>query len=98
MNDAVVLQRLKELHRGIEVDAGKDPNLVADDVHPLDTLCGFDSPLIPNVIRGLAKDLGVTLAKGARLRSPYVGPDRKQKLTLRGVAKRFCELYGKDGK
>ena len=97
MDEAVVLEQLKELHREIEVDAGKNPDLVADDVQPLEGLGGFDSLLIPNVIRGLARALGVALAKGHRLRNPYVGPDR-QKLTLRGVARRFCELYGKEGK
>jgi hypothetical protein len=97
MDEAMVLEELKTLHRGIEVDAGKNPDLVADDVQPLEGLCGFDSLLIPNVIRGLARALGVTLVKGVRLRNPYIGPER-QKLTLRGIAKRFCELYFKEGK
>jgi hypothetical protein len=97
MDEAMVLGELKRLHREIEEDAGKNPDLVADDVQPLEGLCGFDSLLIPNVIRGLARAIGVTLAKGARLRNPYVGSDR-QKLTLEGVAKRFCKLYGKGEK
>lgn len=97
MDEAVVLEELKRLHREIEEDAGKNPDLVADDVQPLGGLCGFDSLLIPNVIRGLARAMGVTLAKGERLRNPYVVPDR-QKLTLRGIAKRFCKLYSKEGK
>jgi hypothetical protein len=96
MNDDAVLERLKELHREIELDAGKDPAVVTDDVLPLDGLGGFDSVLIPNVIRGLAKALGVPLAKGVRLRNPYVASDGKTKLTLRNVAKRFRELYGKE--
>ncbi len=98
MDEGVVLGHLKRLHREIEIDAGKDANLVVDEAYPLDDLIGFDSPLIPNVIRGLAKAMGITLAKGVRLRNPYIGgPNGKQKLTLRGVAKRFCELYGKKG-
>ena len=97
MDEATVLQELKGLHREIEEDAGKNPDLVTDDVQPLEGLCGFDSLLIPNVIRRLARAMGVSLAKGKRLRNPYVGPDR-QTLTLRGIAKRFCKLYGKEGK
>lgn len=50
------------------------------------------------VIRGLAKALGLPLPKGVRLRNPYVGSDGKTKLTLRGVATRFCELYGREKK
>lgn len=97
MDQAAVLEHLKELHREIEVDAGKDPALVRDDVQPIDGLGGFDSPLIPNVVRGLAKAMGVPLPKGTRLRNPYVDSNGK-KLTLRGIAGRFCELYGKEKK
>ena len=92
MNEATVLEQLKKLHQEIEADAGKDPATVKDDVLPLDELAGFDSVLIPNVIRGLAKAVGITLEKGVRLRNPYVDSSKKQ-LRLRAVAKRFCELY-----
>src|SRR5882672_9910712 len=93
MNEAIVLEQLKKLHQEIEVDAGKDPATVKDDVFPLDELSGFDSVLIPNVIRGLAKEMKATLEKGVRLRNPYIDSSKK-KLRLRDVAKRFCELYG----
>ena len=92
MNEAIVLQQLTKLHQEIESDAGKDPAAVNDDVFPIDELAGFDSVLIPNVIRGLAKAVGITLEKGARLRNPYIDSSKK-KLRLRAVAKRFCELY-----
>jgi len=92
MNEAIVLEQLTKLHQEIEADAGKDPTAVKDDVLPLDELAGFDSVLIPNVIRGLAKAVGITLEKGVRLRNPYVDSS-KTKLRLRAVAKRFCELY-----
>ena len=93
MDEALVLEQLKKLHQEIESDAGKDPDAVKDDVFPLDELGGFDSVLIPNVIRGLAKAMNVVLEKGVRLRNPYIDPSKK-KLRLRAIAKRFCELYG----
>lgn len=93
MDEAAVLQQLKKLHREIEADAGKDPSVVNDDVLPLDGLGGFDSVLIPNIIRGLAREMKVSLQKGVRLRNPYIDSNKK-KLKLRDVAKRFCELYG----
>lgn len=93
MDEAVVLEQLKKLHREIEADAGKDPSVVNDDVLPLDGLGGFDSVLIPNIIRGLAREMKVSLQKGVRLRNPYIDSNKK-KLKLRDVAKRFCELYG----
>ena len=93
MDEAVVLEQLKKVHREIEIDAGKDPATVEDEVFPLDGLGGFDSILIPNVIRGLAREMKVALEKGVRLRNPYIDSSKK-KLPLRDVAKRFCELYG----
>ena len=98
MDSATVLEHLERLHREIEADAGYDPTAVQGDVLPLEGLRGFDSLLIPNVIRGVARAVGLPLPKGVRLRNPYVGPDRKTKLTLRGTAKRFCELYGREDK
>jgi hypothetical protein len=95
MNETTVLQQLLAIHREIELDDGKDPAAVTPDVQPLDRLGGFDSPLIPNVVRSLAKSVGIILPKGKRLLNPYVDANRK-KITLRGVAKRFCELYGKE--
>jgi hypothetical protein len=97
MDEAAVLEQLKKIHREIEIDAGKDPVLVKDDVLPLDGLGGFDSVLIPNVIRGLAREMKVALEKGVRLRNPYIDSSKK-KLVLRDVAKRFCELYGEKTK
>jgi hypothetical protein len=94
MSEATVLKRLKELHREVELDCGEDPDLVTDDVQPLDGLGGFDSPLIPTVVRQLAKSLGIEIAKGTRLRNPYISEDRTRKLPIREVARRFCELYG----
>lgn len=96
MDEAKALAKLKDIHREIEKDAQKNPDLVTDDVQPLDGLEGFDSQLIPNVIRELAKALGVPIAKGTRLKNIYVDKDGKQ-LSLREAARRFCELYGKAG-
>lgn len=93
-NQATVLEHLKQLHREIEADAGEDADAVTDDVCPLDGLKGFDSLDIPAVIRRLARVLGLPLAKGVRLRNPYVDSSGKTELTLRSVAKRFCALYG----
>lgn len=93
MDESVVLEHLKKLHQEIEMDAGEDPATVTNDALPLDQCRGFDSVLIPNIIRGLAKEMKVTLEKGVRLRNPYVDSSKK-KLRLRDVAKRFCELYG----
>lgn len=98
MDPRTVLERLKAIHREVEADCGHDPVRVTDDVMPLDGLGGFDSPLIPTVVRLLAKAVGVIIPPGTRIRNPYISEDRTAKLPLREVAKRFCELYGKEAK
>src|SRR6185312_17284876 len=94
MTKSRVLEHLKDIHREIESDCGKDPARVANDTSPLDDLGGFDSPLIPTAVRMLAKKLGTPIPKGTRIKNPYVSADRKRKLKLSEVAERFCELYG----
>lgn len=90
-----VLESLKELHRDMELDCGHEADQVGDATQPLDDLQGFDSPLIPTIVRQLAKRMGVVIPKGTRLLNPYISADRTRKLPLREVAVRFCELYGR---
>ncbi len=96
MDTNTTLEHLIRLHQEIEADAGCDTAGIGAETSPLDMLSGFDSLLIPNVIRGLATVMGVPLPKGKRLRSCYID-GRGTKLTLRGVAERFCGLYGRQG-
>ncbi len=91
-----VLECLLEKHREIEEDAGEDPSLVTGGTMPIDGLAGFDSPLIPTVVRGLAKALGIDIPRGFRLKNPYIDAS-KRKLPLNDVAARFRELYCKEG-
>ncbi len=90
-----ILECLLEQHRQIEEDAGEDPSLVTGGTMPIDGLVGFDSPLIPTAVRGLAKALGIEIPRGSRLRNPYIDAT-KHKLSLKGVAARFRELYCKE--
>lgn len=98
MDPHAVCEKLKAIHRDVETDCGHDPARVTDDVLPIDGLGGFDSPLIPTVVRLLAKAVGVVIPPGTRIRNPYISADRTRKLPLREVAKRFCELYGMEAK
>jgi hypothetical protein len=92
MQEEVVLKHLKQVHREIEQDAGQDPDLVTDEACPADSLRGFDSPLIPNVIRAVGKAMGIEFPKGKRLTNCYIDSKGKH-LTLKEIAKRFCALY-----
>lgn len=90
-----VMYCLLEKHREIEEDAGKDPSLVTGNTMPIDGLAGFDSPLIPTVVRGVLKALEIELPPGTRLKNPYID-DRKRKLPLKDVAARIRHLYCKE--
>lgn len=92
MHEETVLKHLKQVHREIEQDAGEDPDLVTDEACPADGLSGFDSPLIPNVIRAVGKAMAIEFPKGKRLRNCYTDGKGKN-LVLKEIAKRFCELY-----
>lgn len=96
MDPHAVCEKLKAIHREVETDCGHDASRVTDDVIPVDGLAGFDSPLIPTVVRLLAKAVGIVLPPGTKLLNPYISADRTRKLPLREVANRFCELYGKE--
>lgn len=98
MTHQEALRALVKIHKEIEDLTGCDPNWVTPDVVPLDSQGGFDSPLIPTAIRMVARELGVSLPRGGRLRNPYISADRRRRLTLREVAARFCELYGKENR
>ena len=88
MDENTVLERLKTLHREIELDCGKDPALVTDDVQPLDGLGGFDSPLIPTIVRQLAHEIVYCHLKGKLAsKTRYISADRTKKLPIRDVAK-----------
>lgn len=86
-----VLEELTRLHQGIEAQLGHDPSAVRADAAPLRDLPGFDSPLIPTIIRRLLRILGWPVPK--RLKNPYLGAAGERNLRLAQVAERFCSLY-----
>ena len=93
VDDAV--RELVEIHRETQFDGGYDDgDSVNDDSRPLDDLKGFDSMLIPQMIRQLGRKLGQPLEKGTRVKNIYRVDHRNQ--TIRQIAERFCEAYLKE--
>lgn len=88
-----VVQKLIQIHRAAEADGGFDPDAVTPTACPLTGLKGFDSQLIPQIVRKLARELGNPLAKGTKIKNIYVSKDGKRKLTIDEVARRFLETY-----
>jgi hypothetical protein len=93
MDNADVVQTLIQMHRDAEADGGYDPDRVTPTACPLTGLKGFDSQLIPQFVRQLARALGHPLPKGTRVKNIYVSKDGKSKLTIDEVGRRFLETY-----
>lgn len=93
MDHADVVRTLIEIHRAAEADGGFDADRVTPTACPLTGLKGFDSQLIPQVVRQLARELGHPLPKGTKIKNIYVSKDGKRRLTIDEVARRFLENY-----
>ena len=89
-----VVAKLVEIHRHDQHESGQDDaDRVTPSCCPLTDLKGFDSLLIPPIIRRLARELGYPLPKGTRVKNIYCAPDGRKKLTIREIAIRFVETY-----
>ena len=89
-----VVAKLLEIHRHDQQESGQDDaDKVTPSCCPLSDLKGFDSLLIPPIIRRLARELGHPLPKGTRVKNIYCAPDGRKKLTIREIAHRFVATY-----
>lgn len=93
MDTNTVAKALVEVHKEIETDTGHDTSSISMTCHPLNDLRGFDSPLIPNAVRMVAKKVGTKLPKDAKIHNIYVSENGERKLTVEEAAQRFCDLY-----
>jgi hypothetical protein len=87
-----VTARLIQIHREYQQAGGhQDADTISVATRPLADLLGFESDFIPEIVRRLARDLGIPLAPGTRVRNIYV--DKARKLSLDEIARRFVERY-----
>ncbi|MEX2158135.1 MAG: hypothetical protein WEB04_01915 [Dehalococcoidia bacterium] len=89
-----VCEELLIIHREFQETLGEAHNSLSDGCRPLNDLPGFDSTLIPLVIRTLARRLGITLPPKAKITNLYISNDGRQRLTVREIADGFCRKYG----
>lgn len=96
MDQSDVIEKLVEIHKNDQAEAGQDDAAqVTATSAPLSDLKGFDSLLIPGIIRRLARELGHPLPKGTRIKNIYVLQSKK--LTIAEIAGRFIEEYMPEG-
>ena len=89
-----VVDKLVEIHQHDQHESGQDDaHKVTPSCCPLKDLKGFDSLLIPSIVRRLARELGYSLPKGTRVRNIYCAADGSKKLTIREIAQRFVATY-----
>ncbi len=96
MDPSFVAEKLVQMHRERQIDCGQDPEVVTPDCCPLDDLAGFDSLLIPGIVRELARELGMPLPKDAKIKNIYVTDNGKRKCPINEIAETFCRLYGSE--
>ena len=89
-----VTDKLVSIHREYQKLGGyDDSDSVSAKSCPLTDLNGFDSDFIPEIVRRLAKELGRPFADGTRVKNIYVSEDRKKKLTIKEIGRRFIKMY-----
>jgi hypothetical protein len=94
MNANEVTEKLVAIHRDYQKDGGYDDAAgVRATTCPLTDLAGFDSDFIPEIVRRLAKDLGMEFPAGTRVKNIYVSDDGERKLTIAEIGRRFLQKY-----
>jgi hypothetical protein len=92
-----ICEKLVQVHRSVQRDSGyDDAESVTASTCPLKDLKGFDSLLIPQLIRRVARELACPLKKGERVRNFYV--DGRKKLSISEIAERFPDELTKGAK
>lgn len=88
-----VEQAFVEAHKEMQDDLGNPGATVGPSTTPLNDLKGFRSLLIPNVIRAVARGLGIPPPKGDEIRNIYVSNDGRRRLTISEIAQAFGDKY-----
>lgn len=92
MELADIQAALIDIHRSVQQDGGfEDAASVSSNTRPLSDLKGFDSMLIPQAIRRLARVLGQPFEKGQRTQNIYV--DGRRKLSIAEISVRFKDTF-----
>lgn len=92
MDTATVEQAFIEAHKDIQEDLGQGA-VMSRSTTPLSDLKGFRSVLIPNIIRNVARRLGMAPPGGKEIRNIYVSKDGRQKLSISYIAQNFRDMY-----
>ena len=93
MDTATVEQAFVEAHKDLQDQFGHNGSVISGPTTPLNDLKGFRSVLIPNIIRAVARRIGITPPKGDEIRNIYISNDRRRKLSISEIAKTFTDKY-----
>lgn len=85
---------LKECQRMLGHD---DADRITPKTCPMGGLKGFQSDIVPTIVRRLARKLGQPLPEDVNIVNIFISPDSKERLTIKEAAKRFLEQYGPKG-
>jgi hypothetical protein len=85
---------LKECQKILGFD---DADGITPKTRPHGGLKGFQSDIVPTIVRRLARKLGNPLPEGIDPVNIFAADDKKQRLTIEEASKRFLERYGPKG-
>jgi len=96
MDIETVIPKLRQILREYQdVEPDSDVDSITPDTKPLADIKGFDSHFIPEIVRRLARELGIPLPKGTRVRNIFV--EKGNKLSVREIARKFMEKHALKG-
>ena len=98
MNTEQVTQELVAILKECQQLFGHDDaDKITPKTRPHGGIKGFQSDVVPTIVRRLARKLGKPLGDDVDPVNIFASDDRKHKLTVEEAAKRFVERYGQKG-
>lgn len=89
---ATVATKLVAIHKEYQEQGGfGDAAKITASSRPLGGLEGFESDLIPEIVRRLARELGHPLGQSVRVKNIYA--EKGEKLSISNISQRFFDLY-----
>lgn len=95
MNVETVLSQLIAILKDCQALLGHDDgDKITRKTRPHGGLKGFQSDIVPPIVRKLARKLGKPLPEDTDIINIFASSDKKEKLTVEEAARRFLDRYG----
>jgi hypothetical protein len=98
MNTKPIVVELVAILKEVQLLLGhEDADKITPSTCPHGGMKGFQSDIVPTIVRRLASRLGQPLPEDTDIVNIFTSDDKTEKLTIEGAAKRFHEKYSPKG-